>query len=45
MVGSRPLVAMPLENAMKYLNEGGQDLDEATRLALEELKLGDSMAT
>ena len=45
VVGSRPLVAMPLENTMKYLNEGRQDLDEATRLALEELKLGDSMAT
>lgn len=45
VVGSRPLVALPLENAMKYLNEGGNDLDEAVRIALEELKLGDSMAT
>lgn len=45
IVGSRPLVALPLENAMKYLNEGGQDFDEAVRLAMGELKLGDSMAT
>lgn len=45
IVGSRPLVALPLENTMKYLNEGGQDLDKAVELALEELKLGDSMAT
>lgn len=45
IVGSRPLVALPLEKTMEYLNQGGNNFDEATRIALEEVKLGDSMAT
>ena len=44
VVGSRPLVAYVCENAMKYLNEGGKDIDQAVELAMQELKLGDSMS-
>lgn len=45
VIGSRPLVAAVAQNACEYLNNGGSDIEEAARLALEELKLGDSMAT
>lgn len=45
VVGSRPLVATTVDKTMEYLNNGGSDFDEAVRIALEELKLGDSMAT
>ena len=45
VVGSRPLVATRLLKAEDYLNKGGKDLDKAVELALEELKVGDSMAT
>ena len=44
VVGSRPLVAMLCENTMKYLNEGGKDFDKAVELAMQELKVGDSMS-
>jgi len=45
VVGSRPLVGKLALKAMKYLNEGGKDFKEAAKLALEELKVGDSIAT
>ena len=45
VVGSRPLVATILSKTSQYLNEGGTDFDKAVEIALEELKVGDSMAT
>ena len=44
VVGSRPLVSSLCENGMKYLNEGGKDLDKAVELCMQELKLGDSIS-
>lgn len=44
VVGSRPLVAYLCEGAMKYLNDGGKDIDQAVEIAMQELKLGDSMS-
>ena len=44
VVGSRPLVSSLCENGMKYLNEGGKDLDHAVELCMQELKLGDSIS-
>lgn len=44
-VGSRPLVANLALKAMNYLNQGHQDFAEAAKLALAELKVGDSIAT
>lgn len=44
-VGSRPLVGKLAQNAMKYVNDGGKDFSKAAKLALEELKVGDSIAT
>ena len=45
VVGSRPLVAALLTKTMEYLNNGGSDFEKAAEIALEEVKLGDSMAT
>ena len=45
VVGSRPLVATLLKKTMEYLNNGGSDFEKAAEIALEEVKLGDSMAT
>ena len=45
VVGSRPLVATTLVKTMEYLNNGGNDFDKAVEIALEEIKLGDSIAT
>ena len=45
VVGSRPLVATNLNKTCEYLNNGGTDFDKASEIALEELKVGDSMAT
>lgn len=45
VVGSRPLVATRLVKTMEYLNNGGQDFKEAARIAVEEIKVGDSVAT
>ena len=45
VVGSRPLVATRLVKTNEYLNNGGTDFDKAVEIAMEELKLGDSMAT
>ena len=44
VVGSRPLLSYLCENAMKYLNDGGKDIDKAVEVAMSELKLGDSMS-
>ena len=44
VIGSRPLVATRLEKTMEHLNNGGS-FDEAVNIALEELKVGDSIAT
>lgn len=45
VIGSRPLVATTLEKTAQYLNDGGTDFDKAAEIAIEEVKLGDSMAT
>ena len=45
MVGSRPLAATSLNKVNEYLNNGGADFDKAAELAVEEIKVGDSMAT
>ena len=45
VVGSRPLVALRCEKAEAYLNDGGKDFGKAARIAVEELKFGDSIAT
>lgn len=45
VVGSRPLVATTLQQTMEYLNNGGTDFAEAARIAVNEIKVGDSMAT
>ncbi len=45
VVGSRPLVATTLDKTMEYLNNGGADFKKAAEIAVEELKVGDSMAT
>ena len=45
VIGSRPLVATLLPKTMKYLDEGGKDFIEAGRIAMEEVKVGDSIAT
>ena len=45
VVGSRPLVATVLEKVNEYLNNGGTDFDKAAEIAVEEIKVGDSMAT
>ena len=45
VIGSRPLVATLLDKTNQYLNEGGNDFDKAASIAVEEVKLGDSMAT
>ena len=44
VVGSRPLVATRLLKVEEYLNNGGKDFDKAAQIAIEEVKLGDSMA-
>ena len=45
VVGSRPLVATTLVKTMEYLNNGGNDFDKAAEIAVEEIKVGDSIAT
>ena len=45
VVGSRPLVATTLDKTMEYLNNGGSDIERAVEIAMEELKVGDSLAT
>lgn len=45
VVGSRPLAATSLNKVNEYLNNGGADFDKAAELAVEEIKVGDSMAT
>ena len=45
VVGSRPLVATRLAKVEEYLNNGGNDFEQAANLAEEEIKVGDSMAT
>ena len=43
VVGSRPLVAISLEKTNEYLNNGGDDFKKASEIAVEELKVGDSV--
>ena len=45
VVGSRPLVANRCQKTEAYLNEGGKDFAKAAKMAVEELKFGDSIAT
>lgn len=45
VVGSRPLVATRLSKVEQYLNNGGLDFEEASKIAEEEIKVADSMAT
>ena len=45
VVGSRPLVATSLAKVNEYLNNGGLDFTKAAEIAVEAIKVGDSMAT